>query len=147
MTRILIPTDGSDCSQKTLVWAIETLNPQKTVIDLYHVIKTLPDIPMEPFDIEEANKVLDDAKSHLQAHGFTVERSEYSTGDPGERICAAAEEWGVDQVLVGSHGRQGLSKLLLGSVSSRVLEHCTKPVFVYRNVERKPAIPHAPTMI
>jgi nucleotide-binding universal stress UspA family protein len=46
-------------------------------------------------------------------------------GDPGTQICAIAQEWNADLILVGRRGRKGLTEFLLGSVSNYVLHHAT----------------------
>lgn len=51
-------------------------------------------------------------------------------GNPGRLICEAAEDWSAELILVGSHGRRGLSELLLGSVSSYVMHHAPCSVLV-----------------
>ncbi len=51
-------------------------------------------------------------------------------GDPGETIVAAAEAEAVDVIVVGSHGRGRLGRLILGSTSERVVEHGTRPVVI-----------------
>ena len=54
------------------------------------------------------------------------------TGDPGDQVVAAAEAEGVDMVVVGSHGRGTVGRLLLGSVSEKVVRNAGCPVLVVR---------------
>ena len=53
-------------------------------------------------------------------------------GDPGEAIVAAANSEGVDLIVVGSHGRSGVSRFFIGSVSDYVVRHARCPVMVVR---------------
>jgi nucleotide-binding universal stress UspA family protein len=53
-------------------------------------------------------------------------------GDVARTICSVASELGVDTIIVGSHGRGGLGRLLLGSVSEHVVRHAPCPVLVVR---------------
>ena len=133
--KVLIPIDGSDCSRDTIQWAINTLNKDQTE---YYLLSVIADPMIAEYEIEDANKFLDEARGELESANCKVEKAEYLMGTPAETICNYADEMDVDQVLIGSHGRTGLAKVFLGSVSTAVLEHCHKPVFLYRNVERKP---------
>ncbi|MBX2861564.1 MAG: universal stress protein [Vampirovibrio sp.] len=134
--KVLIPIDGSKCSQNTLAWAAQSLNKEQTQFVLIHIIPSgIPELVTEVYQVEDALKVLDDARTYLTAQGLNVLATEYLEGDPVESICRMAEDLNVDQVLMGSHGRSGLIKMLLGSVSSGVMEKCKKPVFIYRNHE------------
>jgi universal stress protein A len=53
-------------------------------------------------------------------------------GKPAVEIVKAADEWGADLVVIGSHGREGISRVLLGSVAESVLRHAGRPVLVVR---------------
>lgn len=64
-------------------------------------------------------------------------------GDPGEAIVEAAEAEGADLILVGSHGRGGVGRALLGSVSDYVVRHATCPVLVVRQRRLRPGCPGA----
>ena len=59
------------------------------------------------------------------------------TGDAAAAICQVAERLGVDVIIVGSHGRTGLARLFLGSVSEHVVRHAPCPVLVIRNPPRR----------
>ncbi len=142
MTKVLIPTDGSDCSKATLNWAIKTLDKANTE---YHLLAVITDPMIAEYEVEDAKKIMAEYKSTLEASGCTVADMEYVMGDPAESICNYAKKQKMDQVLMGSHGRTGLAKVFLGSVSSAVMERCEVPVFLYRNVQRAPH--HANVMI
>lgn len=93
------------------------------------------------YDIADAVAMLNKAHDFLQRQGCRVIKTEYVLGDPVDEICRYADTHDLDQILIGSHGRSGLNKLLMGSVSEGVLEHCQKPVFLYRNIIKR-AAPH-----
>jgi nucleotide-binding universal stress UspA family protein len=135
--RVLLPIDGSDCAQKTLHWAAELFKARRDVeFYLLEVISVTPDTFTVEYDITDATQALHNAKAYLERMGCRVANISYVLGDVVARICEYVEETQIDQVLMGSHGRTGLSKLLLGSVSVAVMERCTCPVTIYRNVDR-----------
>jgi nucleotide-binding universal stress UspA family protein len=61
--------------------------------------------------------------------GVTIEY-DYKTGDPSAQICATAKSWGADLILIGRRGRNGLSEIILGSVSNYVVHHAHCSVLV-----------------
>jgi nucleotide-binding universal stress UspA family protein len=79
-------------------------------------------------EIEKAAQTyLDKSKQHLGDEGIqTVVRN----GDYGETILKTAEELHVDIIVMGSHSRRGLEKILVGSVAEKVLQHSLIPVFI-----------------
>lgn len=135
--KMLLPVDGSECSDQTLRWIAETFDKRNAEYYLLFVIPVLPDLNTVEYDIMDATTMLKWAKTELERNGCNVARAEYVLGDVVDQICHYAEEIQADQIVLGSHGRTGLAKLLLGSVSTRVLEHCSCNVIIYRNVERK----------
>lgn len=135
--KVLIPIDGSECSTATLQWAANTLDKAVTEFHLLHVIpRGIPELVTEEYQIEDALTLLHEAEATLKAAGCRVGGHEYTEGDPVHEICDHADAIGADQVLMGSHGRTGLAKILLGSISSGVLEHCRRPVFIFKNVAK-----------
>jgi nucleotide-binding universal stress UspA family protein len=78
----------------------------------------------------------------LRAAGFTVEMEIRREGDPRTAILEMADQWPADLIVVGSHGRSGLDRFLLGSVSERVVRHAPCSVEVVRPSTRShPAAP------
>jgi nucleotide-binding universal stress UspA family protein len=134
--KVLLPIDGSDCSNQTIQWAAETFNKSDTQYYLLFVIPVLPDLNTVEFDIVEASSMLRRAKFMLEHNGCMVERAEYVLGDTVDQICRYADTIEADQIVIGSHGRTGLAKLLMGSTSIKVLEHSHRPVTVHRNIEK-----------
>jgi nucleotide-binding universal stress UspA family protein len=132
--KVLLPIDGSDCSNQTLQWAAETFPATETQYYLLFVIPVLPDLNTVEFDIMEAADVLRHAKSTLEAKGRKVIKAEYILGDIVDQICRYADAIEADQIVMGSHGRSGLAKFLMGSTSTRVLEHSHRPVTIHRNI-------------
>lgn len=133
--KIVLPIDGSDCSMRTLKWATEIFEPRTTEFLLLMVIPPDSDLNAMEYDIADASAILKQACYMLEGKGYLVKRGQYAIGEPVDCICQLAEEENVDLVAIGSHGRTGLSKLLLGSVSIAVLERCKRPVAIFRNVE------------
>ena len=141
--RILVPTDGSDITAKAIATAIalaKSLGAQLFTISVkepfpYSAISEMqPTPPQEFFDAQErmANKrvlaVVDLAKAGgIHCQGHTIEALH-----PWEAIIDHATTLGCDLLVMASHGRRGVSALLLGSETQKVLTHSKVPVLVVR---------------
>ena len=141
--RILVPTDGSDITGKAIQTAISlarlagaelvTLGVKEPFP--YSAISEMQPVPPQEFyDAQEriaatnVKGVVDTAKAAgLTCQGFTVEALH-----PWEAILDQAKASGVDLIVMASHGRRGLSAVLLGSETQKVLTHSVLPVLVVR---------------
>jgi nucleotide-binding universal stress UspA family protein len=82
-----------------------------------------------------ADELLERIASELRCGGFKVDTS-VEVGDIRERIIDAAQEWGADLIVVGSHGRSGIPRFLLGSVAEFVARHAECSVEIVRTSVR-----------
>lgn len=131
--KVLLPVDGTPCAQTTLAWASQFLNKEQTSLYLLYVVENIPEVPITEYEIEFAQTSLKQAKQYLQEQGFHVAESSYVVDMASRAICLYAEEQGIDQVIMGSHGRQGLAKFLMGSVSETVFRTANCPVLIINN--------------
>jgi nucleotide-binding universal stress UspA family protein len=141
---ILIPTDGSELSLKAVIYgmqlakavgarvtAISLMEPyQVASMDAVLVAETAEEHDARAAGI--ADKALEQVKMAGEAAGVPVETLREFHGQPYRAIidCALANR--CDLVVMASHGRRGVSALLVGSETTKVLTHCTIPVLVYR---------------
>ncbi len=143
---ILVPTDGSELSQETVRRAVSFAKEAGAKITAFYA---KPEFPVTYYgegvliDTTSPEKFAELAESQAQEIlGFVenlckevgVECSALSlTSDiPYEAIIDAATQSGCDLIFMSSHGRRGLTSLLLGSETHKVLTHSTIPVLVYR---------------
>lgn len=141
--RILVPIDFTAASQVPIAYAAELAGVLDAVVVLAHVVLFDPGwaevMPPDaaPAALEEAReRRVSAARDRLNQHtaalsGRAVECC-LVEGEPVEAICALAREQACDLIIVGSHGRRGLSRALLGSVAERVVRHAPVPVLVVR---------------
>jgi nucleotide-binding universal stress UspA family protein len=141
--KILLPIDGSDCADDTLYWAARTFDPERTEYYLLFVIPAFPRMIHDEYEVLDADRILTHARKNLELDGGCVVRAEFLSGDPVEMICQYADDVAVDQIVLGSHGRSGIAKLVMGSISEAVLEHAKRPVIIHKNVVR-PTDRHSP---
>ena len=143
---ILIPTDGSELSRATakrgVVFAKE-IGAQVTVFfakpeypiayfgEGALIDPTTPEKFAELAD-QQANEYLCDVQSQCAASGVPCATVTAASDVPYEAIIEAAEKSGCDLIFMGSHGRRGISGLLLVSETQKVLTHSKIPVLVYR---------------
>lgn len=80
---------------------------------------------------EAAGRVLEEARRHADGSGVEI-ATVTAFGRPARRIVAYAEENGIDRIVMGTHGRSGLSRLLLGSVAEVVSQGSSVPVTTVR---------------
>ena len=79
---------------------------------------------------EQATSALNHAANAAKEAGVSCETIQVENGQPHQAIIAAAEDKGCDLIVMSSHGRSGLSALLIGSVTNKVLAHAKNPVLV-----------------
>lgn len=133
MKKILLPIDNSTSAQASLYWAANFLNPAETILYLLDVLIFTPNIGITEYEKEEAERILENAKQFLTFNGFQVKRADWVVDSAVRGICNYADENGIDQIIMGSHGRQGVSKFLMGSVSQGVYKQANQPVFIVNN--------------
>ncbi len=140
--RVLVPYDGSTQAMNALRLAFDEF-PDATVTALYVLYPTqstrLPKRETdEPFAViedwaerrtEHAEKVLESATRIAESQDSEVE-TVYFDGKPTEVIIAHAEETGIEHIVIGSTGRDGLGRLLLGSVAETVVRRAPISVTV-----------------
>jgi nucleotide-binding universal stress UspA family protein len=146
--RILIPVDGSDTANKALVAGLRMARETSASVRLLHALNEMAYLGgMAPDGtwsgdligmVREAGaKVLADATAIAQSAG--VEPSQVLLEEPGKRlgeaVAEAAKLWGADLVVVGSHGRRGLGRVLLGSGAEQILRLAPVPVLVVRGAD------------
>jgi nucleotide-binding universal stress UspA family protein len=140
---ILIPTDGSDLSKDAVQYGIslaKSVNAKVTGITVtrpFHVFASdsdaLTDTPesyknrMATVAVKHLEQVKDAAKAGVSCDTVQVEHEH-----PYQAIIDAAKTKGCDLIVMASHGRHGISAIVLGSETLKVLTHSTIPVLVYR---------------
>ncbi|WP_395688631.1 universal stress protein [Caenimonas koreensis] len=146
--RILVPIDGSPTSNKALVAALNLARDAGSSIRLVHTLDQL--VYLGAYDYnpnllsvvrEDASRVLADALAIAQAAG--VEADTVLIDDPGQRlgisVAEEAKKFGADLIVVGTHGRRGVGRVLLGSGAEEILRLAPVPVLTVRSEEDKAA--------
>ena len=141
--RILVPTDGSDITAKAIATAItlaKSVNAQLFTISVkepfpYSAISEMqPTPPQEFFDAQEriAAKRVQTVVEQSVATGVPCQSHTVEALHPWEAIIDHANRMECDLLVMASHGRRGVSALLLGSETQKVLTHSKVPVLVVR---------------
>lgn len=141
--RILFPTDGSDITAKALQTAIgmaRLMQAELSVIAVkepfpYGAISEMqPTPPQEFLDAQErvAAARVKTATAAASAAGVAAQGHTVEAVHPWEAIIEHARDQACDLIVMASHGRRGLSALLLGSETQKVLTHASLPVLVVR---------------
>ena len=141
---ILVTTDGSECSERAIGQAVELAKFFGAKLTAVTVTPPLQFLTVEgvvyPEDPERYQQMTDaQAKAALsvvakaaEAAGVTCELVQIESPQPYEGIIQTAKDKGCDLIVMASHGRRGISALLLGSETQKVLTHSKIPVLVYR---------------
>ena len=83
----------------------------------------------------DVRKHLDQAKEKIEKADISCETIVHMGGQPHQFIIQEAKDKGIDLILMGTHGRSGLKRILLGSVAQNVIGHAPCPVMVVPSVE------------
>ena len=143
LNTILVPCDFSPYAEHALTWAVRLAEAKEARIVLLYAVPIMAQLSYTEVPILldipkiEAELVLEGEKqlrTFVSKHNIGKARVEPRAllGDPFAIICRVAEEIPADLIVMGSHGRTGLSHLLLGSVAERVVRHAPCPVLVAR---------------
>lgn len=144
---ILVPVDGSELATRAVHAAVGFARLCGARITFYHAIPTYfpgylgaemvvadPHVDESFIDAmrRRAQALLDEARAIAEAAGVPCVTRSTETDAPHTGILEAAEGGGCDLIFMASHGRRGISALLLGSETQKVLTHGRLPVLVYR---------------
>jgi nucleotide-binding universal stress UspA family protein len=143
--KIILAIDESKFSQAAIQSVLHTARPQETEVRVLHVLEpifvppeaqTWTSLPVYAEMTEQrrqhATELVKRAADSLKAAGFKVCSYAVEDGVPKLTIVDEAKEWGADLIVLGSHGRTGLGRLLLGSVSESVARHAACSVEIVR---------------
>jgi nucleotide-binding universal stress UspA family protein len=155
--RVLVPLDGSATSDRGLQEAIGLSREEKAELILLHVVDDSTMVAemsasMTVEQTERARARLDRLREHgtelLAAAEATVVQAglpvrtvlrEVTEGRIGEIVVAEAQSAACDLIVMGTHGRRGFSRLVLGSAAELVVRASTVPVLLVRHPEAKAA--------
>ena len=145
-SHLLVPTDGSELSEAAIAHAVRLAGRLGARITVLHARPTVP-VPvmgmgemLDPrtMDVlvaagrEDAERIVDTALKLARDAGVEASAERLQNDQPHRAIVEAAGRLGCDLIVMASHGRRGLSGLLLGSETQRVLIEAPCPVLVVR---------------
>jgi nucleotide-binding universal stress UspA family protein len=139
--KILVPIDGSDISDKAMRMALDMTRESLGTVRFVHVMEDDLYLSSEAMSDDLRTQVENHAKELLQkamdaATGMGVNAQSQVLYKPGQRlgesVADEAADWGADLVVLGTHGRRGLGRLLLGSGAEQVIRLSPVPVLVVR---------------
>jgi nucleotide-binding universal stress UspA family protein len=143
--RVLLPTDGSEHAQAAIAAVAARPWPQRSEFRVivspeypvlvgeypYYAPEQIADLTKQ--SLEHANAAVENGAAVMAKVGLKVSSEVLEPKDtPSHSILEAAKEWNADLIVVGSHGRRGFDRLILGSVSETVALHASCSVEVVR---------------
>jgi nucleotide-binding universal stress UspA family protein len=145
-TRILVATDGSTLSKKAITSAIALAALSGADLVAVKVTPRYPQsyfegsLPLNPTEVakiekqwaDDAQKMLDTVVKAGKAKGVSVKPVVVKSDIVSDAIIATAKKQKADLIVMASHGRRGIKRLLLGSETNQVLTHASVPVLVLR---------------
>ena len=137
--RILFPTDGSDGTVAALEHAIEhALTYEATLHVLYVIEETYPVVEAgapETLDALERHgeRALEEVRTKAKAAGVEAIQGRVAGGSPYRQIVEYADEYDIDLIVMGTHGRRGVDRYLLGSVAEKVVRTADCPVLTVKS--------------
>lgn len=141
---ILIPTDGTVLSESALDKGLKFAKEIGAKVVVMTTIEPAPMMVAASVQIAEmqgryhqhasetANQHLAQAQAKAKAAGVTCETTQVEHDHPYQAIIETAAKKGCDLIAMASHGRRGISALVLGSETTKVLTHSAIPVLVFR---------------
>jgi nucleotide-binding universal stress UspA family protein len=145
--RILVPVDGSPTSNAGLEEAIKLAKLTGARLRVLHVVDETPfltsgdgfaAITGDVFTIlkEAGQAVLEAARVRVDAAGIPVDAALFDnlSARLSDRVAQQVKEWGADLIVLGTHGRRGVRRMVLGSDAEQIVRTATVPVLLVRGV-------------
>jgi nucleotide-binding universal stress UspA family protein len=146
--RVLLAIDGSAYSDVAVQAVIDRFRPEDTQVRVLHTVEWMHEMPLcfqyahgpragddvvdcRNKSFERARDLVERIAAQLECKGFQPSVLT-PDADPRHAIVEAAREWTADLIVMGSHGRRGVDRLLLGSVAESVVRHAPCSVYVVR---------------
>jgi nucleotide-binding universal stress UspA family protein len=142
--KILVPIDGSKTSDKALDYALRLAKDGKGQVRLVHCIDDLSFLNGHEYSgelmqiaRENGNRILQTGTATAKAMGVAtdhvlIDRVAQRLGDS---VADAAGDWGADLIVIGTHGRRGIGRVLLGSGSEQIMRLSPVPVLMIRGFD------------
>lgn len=143
--RILVPIDGSETSTKALVAALQMARDSGGQVRLIHSVDELAYVSgfeysgnLVEIARDYATKLLDDGLAVARSAGVEADTKliDFPGQRLGETVMDEARKWNADLIVVGTHGRRGIGRILLGSGAEQILRMSPVPVLVIRGEDR-----------
>ena len=129
---VLVPTDGSDGTRRAIAHALTIADRFDATV---HVLSIVPEGPLGTLDDGDptaaARRAVERVEREARQNGTAVTTA-VEHGVPHEEILAYVEDNGIDMVVMGTQGRTGLDRVLVGSVAERVVRLADVPVVTVR---------------
>jgi nucleotide-binding universal stress UspA family protein len=152
--KILVPTDFSECSSAACDMALTLAIKLGSSVELLHVdeppawqgfiipelVVSMPNeasTSLHEFMQTRTRRGLEQLVEKLHSAGVSRIEQRVDAGEPGAVIVRVAEETGCDLIVMGTHGRKGFERLMMGSVAERVVRQATCPVLTVRQCVRE----------
>lgn len=142
--RLLVATDGSETSDKAVNSGIQLAKDLNATLCIIHVVDVYPANLPFGIDLEryqdsvrrEGKQILEKAKELSDESAITTEieliEIRNSTDKISEKIIKTAQDRQIDIIIIGTHGRRGFRRLLLGSVTEEIMRISTIPILLIR---------------
>lgn len=147
--RILVPIDGSTTSGEGLDEAVKLARLTGAELRLVHVVDQLTFATgLDPYGAyagdlitsmrETGEGILAQARAKVEAHGIKVESKLFDNfaGRVSDMVVDEAKTWGADLIVIGTHGRRGVTRWMLGSDAEQIVRLAPVPVLLIRASEK-----------
>ena len=147
--RILVPVDGSDTAKRGLDEAIKLAEALESELRIIHIVDDsalalnpeagVAAAPLVEDFAENGRQILEEARALATARGAVagIVLHENFTGRVADLIVDEAKKWGADLIVMGTHGRRGIRRAVIGSDAQGVVQAATVPVLLVRSPRRK----------
>lgn len=136
LKQILVPVDFSECTEKALAYAVPFARQFGATLTLLHVVEP-PYLPASEMGVVVEVESREDSRKELEAlHARLAHSVRCQTmtrkGNADHEIIDAAKELRCDLIILGTHGRTGVERLLMGSTAEKVVRRAGCPILIVR---------------